>query len=54
MWFLKDEEAPISDSDIKVAMQTKERGVAVNLALTQFFRIEKWQVWWGGIFSSLF
>lgn len=35
------------DSDIKVMMWTKERGVAVNLALTQFLRTEKWQDWWG-------
>lgn len=44
---LKGEGGPMFDSDIKVMMQTKERAVAVNLALTQFLGIQKLQNWWG-------
>lgn len=35
------------DLDIKVMMQTKERAVAVNLALTQFLGTQKLKNWWG-------
>lgn len=44
---LKGEGGPMFDSDIKVMMQTKERAVAVNLALTQFLGTQKLQNWWG-------